>query len=295
MTYAIECTGLSKQFGSFHAVNDINLRFKQGQISALLGPNGAGKTTTISMILGLQKPTSGSINVLGMPAGTKEIRQRIGALMQDVKAADGLTVKEVLELFRSYYRNPLSLARLLDLSGLQQEAKRRASALSGGQRRRLAFAQSLAGNPELILLDEPTVGMDIEARGRFWDTIRTLAADGRTVVLTTHDLTEADGVADHIAIIAAGRVAAEGTPAQLKAQSALRSISFRSGCDLSDAQLMQLPGVVKFERHADHIHLYAENTDILVGALLQSGWGIYDLEIQSAKLEEAFRILTNQQ
>ncbi|MCG7410706.1 ABC transporter ATP-binding protein [Paenibacillus sp. ACRRX] len=295
MTYAIECTKLSKQYGSFHAVNDINLCFNQGQISALLGPNGAGKTTTISMILGLQKPTSGSISVLGMPAGTKEIRQRIGALMQDVKAADGLTVKEVLELFRSYYRNPLSLARLLDLSGLHQEAKRRASALSGGQRRRLAFAQSLAGNPELILLDEPTVGMDIEARGRFWDTIRTLAADGRTVVLTTHDLTEADAVADHIAIIAAGRIAAEGTPAQLKAQSALRSISFRSGSSLSDAQLMQLPGIVKFERRADKIHLYAEETDTLVGTLLQADWGIYDLEVQSAKLEEAFRIITNQQ
>lgn len=292
MTYAIECTNLVKQFGSFRAVNNINLRFERGQISALLGPNGAGKTTTISMILGLQKPTSGEIKVLGQPAGTKELRQRVGALMQDVKAPDGLNVAEVLNLFRSYYRNPLPMSRLLDLSGLHRETKRRASSLSGGQRRRLAFAQSLAGNPELVLLDEPTVGMDVEARGRFWDTVRALSNDGRTVVLTTHDLEEADAVADHIAIIAAGTVAACGTSQELKAQTALRTVSFRLQVEQQDKMLMQLPGVVKIERTSGRIRLHVRNTDEVLSALMQSGWGVIDIDIQSAKLEDAFRFIT---
>ncbi|MGG4194930.1 ABC transporter ATP-binding protein [Paenibacillus jamilae] len=292
MTYAIECTNLIKQFGSFRAVNNINLRFERGQISALLGPNGAGKTTTISMILGLQKPTSGEIKVLGQPAGTRELRHRVGALMQDVKAPDGLNVAEVLNLFRSYYRNPLPLSRLLDLSGLHGEAKRRATSLSGGQRRRLAFAQSLAGNPELVLLDEPTVGMDVEARGRFWDTVRALSNDGRTVVLTTHDLEEADAVADHIAIIAAGTVAASGTSLELKAQTALRTVSFRLQVEQQDEALMQLPGVVKVERASGRIRLHVRNTDEVLSTLLQSGWGVCDIDIQSAKLEDAFRSIT---
>ncbi|SYX87114.1 ABC transporter ATP-binding protein [Paenibacillus alvei] len=292
MTYAIECINLVKQFGSFHAVNNIDLRFERGQISALLGPNGAGKTTTISMILGLQKPTSGEIKVLGQPAGTRELRHRVGALMQDVKAPDGLNVAEVLNLFRSYYRNPLPLSRLLDLSGLHGEAKRRATSLSGGQRRRLAFAQSLAGNPELVLLDEPTVGMDVEARGRFWDTVRALSNDGRTVVLTTHDLEEADAVADHIAIIAAGTLAASGTSQELKSQTALRTVSFRLQVEQQDKALMQLPGVVKVERASGRIRLHVRNTDEVLSALLQSGWGVSDIDIQSAKLEDAFRSIT---
>ncbi|MBG9732760.1 ATP-binding cassette domain-containing protein [Paenibacillus alvei] len=292
MTYAIECTNLVKQFGGFCAVNNINLRFERGQISALLGPNGAGKTTTISMILGLQKPTSGEIKVLGQPAGTKELRQRVGALMQDVKAADGLNVAEVLNLFRSYYRNPLPLSRLLDLSGLHAEAKRRASSLSGGQRRRLAFAQSLAGNPELVLLDEPTVGMDVEARGRFWDTVRALSNDGRTVVLTTHDLEEADAVSDHIAIIAGGAVAASGTSQELKAQTTLRTLSFSLQVEQQDEALMQLPGVVKVERASGKIRIHVRNTDEVLSALMQSGWGVRDIDIQSAKLEDAFRTIT---
>ncbi|NOJ72520.1 ABC transporter ATP-binding protein [Paenibacillus alvei] len=292
MTYAIECTNLVKQFGGFCAVNNINLRFERGQISALLGPNGAGKTTTISMILGLQKPTSGEIKVLGQPAGTKELRQRVGALMQDVKAADGLNVAEVLNLFRSYYRNPLPLSRLLDLSGLHAEAKRRASSLSGGQRRRLAFAQSLAGNPELVLLDEPTVGMDVEARGRFWDTVRALSNDGRTVVLTTHDLEEADAVSDHIAIIAGGAVAASGTSQELKAQTTLRTVSFSLQVEQQDEALMQLPGVVKVERASGKIRIHVRNTDEVLSALMQSGWGVRDIDIQSAKLEDAFRTIT---
>lgn len=292
MTYAIECTNLVKQFGGFRAVNNIDLRFERGRISALLGPNGAGKTTTISMILGLQKPTSGEIKVLGQPAGTKELRQRVGALMQDVKAADGLNVAEVLNLFRSYYRNPLPLSRLLDLSGLHAEAKWRASSLSGGQRRRLAFAQSLAGNPELVLLDEPTVGMDVEARGRFWDTVRALSKDGRTVVLTTHDLEEADAVADHIAIIAGGTVAASGTSQELKAHTALRTVSFCLQVEQQDGALMQLPGVVKVERASGRIRIHVRNTDEVLSALMQSGWGVRDIDIQSAKLEDAFRIIT---
>lgn len=292
MTYAIECKDVVKRFGDHNAVDHINLQFATGQISALLGPNGAGKTTTISMILGLQRPTSGEIKVLGLPAGRVELRQRVGALMQDVKAADGLSVKEVLQLFRSYYKQPLPLSQLLDISGLHADAKRRASSLSGGQRRRLAFAQSLAGNPELLLLDEPTVGMDVEARGRFWETIRALAAKGRTVILTTHDLEEADAVADHISIIAKGQVVAEGTPQVLKAQSALRTVSFRAESALSEQVLLSLPGVEKVEMTSSRIRLHVRQTDEVLAALLRTDWGVTDIDLKSARLEDAFRMLT---
>ncbi|WP_442602344.1 ABC transporter ATP-binding protein [Paenibacillus sp. KN14-4R] len=292
MTSIIEAKNVTKQFGSYRAVDQINLKFEAGKISALLGPNGAGKTTTISMILGLIKPTSGEINVLGKPAGTSELRQQVGALMQDVKAADGLTVVEVLKLFRSYYKNPMSLEQLLDISGLHKEAKRRASTLSGGQRRRLAFAQSLVGNPELILLDEPTVGMDVEARTRFWDTIRALAANGRSILLTTHDLQEADAVADHISIIAGGRIVAEGTPQELKEQSALRTVSFRAVHTPNEEELYKLSGVKKVEYIQSRICLHVSQTDELLAVLLQKNWGVSDIEVHAAKFEDAFRTLT---
>lgn len=292
MTYIIEAKNVVKQFGSYRAVDQINLKFEAGKINALLGPNGAGKTTTISMILGLIKPTSGEINVLGKPAGTSELRERVGALMQDVKAADGLTVIEVLKLFRSYYKNPMSLEQLLDISGLHKEAKRRASTLSGGQRRRLAFAQSLVGNPELVLLDEPTVGMDIEARIRFWDTIKALAASGRSILLTTHDLQEADAVADHISIIAGGRIVAEGTPQELKKHSALRTVSFLAARPPLEEELYKLPGVEKVEILQSRICLHVSQTDELLSLLFQQDWGVSDIEVHAAKFEDAFRTLT---
>lgn len=213
--------------------------------------------------------------------------------MQDVKAADGLTVNEVLQLFRSYYRNPMSLERLLDISGLHADKKRRASSLSGGQRRRLAFAQSVAGNPELLLLDEPTVGMDIEARGRFWDTIQALASDGRTVLLTTHYLEEADAVADHIAVIANGQVVAEGTPERLKTQTTLRTVSFRAANAPAEQEWLTLPGVEKAECNGERIRLYAQETDVLLFTLMQSAWGVSDINIQSASLEDTFLRLTD--
>ncbi|MBH5320931.1 ABC transporter ATP-binding protein [Paenibacillus sp. GSMTC-2017] len=293
MKKAIECINLVKQFGDYRAVDHMNLSFEQGKISALLGPNGAGKTTTISMMLGLMKPTSGEVRMLGSQAGTKELRQRVGALMQDVKAADGLNVKDVLQLFRSYYKNPMSLERLLDISGLHEDVKRKAASLSGGQRRRLAFAQSLAGNPELLLLDEPTVGMDIQARDRFWETIRALAKDGRTVLLTTHYLEEADAIADHIAVVGSGRVVAEGTPERLKAQTALRTISFRSTNAPHEKEWLTLPGVEKAECNGERIRLHARETDVLLFKLMQSPWGVTDIDVQSASLEDTFRSLTS--
>ncbi|MBD2860397.1 ABC transporter ATP-binding protein [Paenibacillus sp. IB182363] len=292
MKYAIESKQLVKQFGAFRAVDGMDLRLESGKISALLGPNGAGKTTAISMMLGMLKPTSGEIRVLGQLAGSPELRERVGAMMQDARAADGLTVREVLQLLRSYYRNPLPLDRLLDVSGLHGEAMKRASSLSGGQRRRLAFAQSLAGNPQLLLLDEPTVGMDVEARIRFWETIRELADQGTTVLLTTHHLEEADNVADHIAVLAAGRIIAEGTPGELKVKASLRTVSFRAASMPHEHELLQLPGVEKVDSRGSRIRLYVRNADLVLPELLRTGWGVTDIEVQSASLEDAFRSIT---
>ncbi|PLS16172.1 ABC transporter ATP-binding protein [Bacillus sp. M6-12] len=292
MSYAIEFNGVEKAFGSFKALNGLNLKINEGQVTSLLGPNGAGKTTAVSLMLHLLKPTSGEIKVLGMEPKHPELRQKVGALLQETKPADGLKVGEILQLFRSYYRDPLSYETLLDLSGLHREANRKAASLSGGQRRRLAFAQSMAGNPSLLLLDEPTTGMDVEARIRFWEVIRALASDRKTIVLTTHHLEEADSVSDQIAVISEGRLLAEGTSDSLKSGFTTRFISFRADNPPKTSELQSLPGVERVEQKSGYIILHSKETDALLTFIMNAGWGISNIQVSSATLEDAFRSLT---
>lgn len=292
MNYAVELQQVVKNYGTHSVLQGLNLTLEQGKVSALLGPNGAGKTTTVSLILHLLKPTSGDIKVLGLNPGSPELRQQVGALLQEVKPADGLKVREILQLFRSYYRNPLSLERLLDISGLHKQAAQKATTLSGGQRRRLAFAQCLAGNPNLIILDEPTAGMDIESRLRFWEVIRALASDGTTILLTTHYLEEADALADSISVIAEGKLVASGTPQSLKASVSLRTISMCISEPPAQGVLKALPGVEQVEINGTLVRLYARETDHLLPVLLSSGWGVRDVQVHSASLETVFRRLT---
>ena len=205
MKAAIQLNGVSKIYKDKKAVDNLTLSIAEGTVVALLGPNGAGKTTTVSMILGLHKPTKGTVKLLGGDPGDTRVRDRIGAMLQDVSVIDGLKVAESINLFRSYYEKPLPLAYLLKVSNLEAEKDKMASSLSGGQQRRLGFALALAGDPEVIFLDEPTVGMDVTSRQLFWDTVRAMAGKGRTIVLTTHYLDEADSVADRIVVINNGK------------------------------------------------------------------------------------------
>lgn len=285
--------GLEKKYGAAHAVHPLTAEWRRGEITALLGPNGAGKSTLVSMLLGLRRPTAGSAIVFGMEPGTMRFRERVGALLQEAKPADGLRVREVLELFRAMYRNPLSLERLLAMSGLEQEAGKTASALSGGQRRRLSFAVAMAGDPDWLVLDEPTVGMDLDSRERFWDAVKALSAAGKTVLLTTHHLEEADAVADRIVVIDEGRIVSDGTSAELKATASMRSILFEEaeGAE-TDAAYAGLPGVVRVEREGVRIRLYAEDTDALLRTVMQSDRSVRNIEVKEPTLEEAFRQLT---
>lgn len=284
-----------KMYGSQRALDGFDAKIEPGKVTALLGPNGAGKTTALSLLLNLAKPTSGEITIGGQKPGHRDLRETIGVMLQETAAPDGLTVKEILDLFRSYYKKPLSLERLLQIAGLSKEAKKRAHSLSGGQKRRLAFGMALAGDPDIIVLDEPTVGMDVESRVRFWEVVRTLAEGGRTILLTTHYLEEADAVADRIIVIQEGKLIAEGTPAQLKEAMPLRKISFKAGKVPGKAELFALPGVEEAEISGSRIHLHAADTDTLLPLLLNSGWQVSDIQVQTASLESVFRQLTESQ
>ena len=213
----IRVQGLTKRYGDQEAVRGIDLEVGRGEIFAFLGPNGAGKTTTVEILEGFRDPTAGDVEVLGAdPARAPSAwRERIGIVLQESGAEPGLTVQESLALYAGYYRKPRSLDETLELAGLADQADHRTSALSGGQRRRLDVALALVGDPELIFLDEPTTGFDPAARRAAWDVIAGLRTLGKTVFLTTHYMEEAEQLADRIAIIADGRIVAQGTPRTL--------------------------------------------------------------------------------
>ncbi|MFD0672902.1 ABC transporter ATP-binding protein [Cohnella sp. GCM10027633] len=294
MNAAIELERVTKIYKGKKAVDDLSLKVEKGTVFALLGPNGAGKTTTISMILGMRQPTSGRVKLLGGDPKDIRVRDRIGAMLQDVSVIDSLKVAETINLFRSYYAKPQSLEQLLRISGLEKERDKMATALSGGQQRRLGFALAAAGDPEVIFLDEPTVGMDVTSRQTFWDTIRTMADRGRTVVLTTHYLEEADSLADRVVVINEGRIVADGTPSQIKAETTGRVISFTAGASVTTELLSALPGVTNVEWNGRRAKLHSGDTDRLIALLIERRFDMRDIEIQSGGLEDAFQALVQQ-
>jgi ABC-2 type transport system ATP-binding protein len=221
----VRLAGAGKVYpGGIAAVRDLSLTVAPGQTLALLGPNGAGKTTTIRMILGLAAPTTGVVRVFGRDPRDAAARARLGTMLQSAEMPATLTVREHITLFSSYYPAPLAVDEVIRLAALDGLAKRRAERLSGGQRQRLAFALAICGDPDLLVLDEPTAGLDIESRVLLWEQIRLLAARGKSVIITTHHLAEADALADRIAFIARGSIVADGTPAEIKARAGTREL-----------------------------------------------------------------------
>ncbi|GGI43572.1 ABC transporter ATP-binding protein [Paenibacillus marchantiophytorum] len=294
MKSIIQLDQVTKEFKGKPAVDDLSLTINAGSVVALLGPNGAGKTTAVSMMLGLLQPTKGKIRILDGHPQDKAVRNRMGAMLQDVNVIDGLTVLETIDLFRHYYSNPLPLHHLLHISGLESEKNKRASALSGGQKRRLGFALALAGDPELLFLDEPTVGMDITARQQFWETVRTMAAKGRTIILTTHYLEEADSIADRIVVINKGRLIADGTSTEIKASTNRKTILFTAGANLTEDQLSSLPSVGEVVWSGRKVKITSPDTDEVIFAMIQRQLDIKDIEIHAGGLEDAFQFLVQQ-
>jgi len=208
--------GVTKNYGLHCALSSIDLQLKSGQVLALLGPNGAGKTTAVKLLLGLLKPSVGTVNAFGGDPADPKTRARMGAMLQSASVPDTLRVKEHIDLFSAYYPRPLKLADTIARAGLQRLENRFYSDLSGGEQRRLLFAIALCGDPDLLFLDEPTTGLDIESRRGMWAQIRALRAAGKTVLLTTHYLEEADQLSDRIVVLKRGKIAADGTPAEIK-------------------------------------------------------------------------------
>lgn len=294
MKTAIALDRVSKEFKGKRAVDEISLNIEEGSVVALLGPNGAGKTTTVSMMLGLIRPTGGTVRLLGGDPRDWGIRSRLGAMLQEVSMIDRLQVGEIIELFRSYYEKPLPLERLLRISGLEEESGKLATSLSGGQRRRLDFALALAGDPSVLFLDEPTVGMDVTSRQLFWETVRALAGTGRTLILTTHYLEEADSLADRVVVINKGRLIADGTPAEVKASTSGKILSFTAGPGVTPQLVRALPGVTDASWSGRRVKLFSADTDRLLRELIRMEADIRDIEVHGGGLEEAFRHLVQE-
>ncbi|MEN1937137.1 ABC transporter ATP-binding protein [Paenibacillus sp. 102] len=288
MKKVIEVNDVSKTFKHKEAVNNVSFHVEEGEIVALLGPNGAGKTTAISMMLGLKDPSEGSISIFGKSPKHRDVRNRLGAMLQEVSVIDSISVGEAIDLFRSYYTNPVAKETLLQLSNLGSEIKQRCEKLSGGQKRRLNFALALAGNPDLLFLDEPTVGMDITSRKTFWETIRKLASEGKTIILTTHYLEEANALADRILLFANGKIIADGTPDEMKATISQKTISFYAKEDIPIGLLKELPHVTGVKFHDERTILTTDDTDATLQAIYQKSLPVTDISVERGSLDEAF-------
>jgi ABC-2 type transport system ATP-binding protein len=282
--------GVSKNYEEVRALRNVNFTVRAGQVVALLGPNGAGKTTAVKLLLGLIQPNSGRVRVFGGDPTNPQNRMRTGAMLQVGKVPETLRVREHIDLFSSYYPRPLPLQEVLAAAGLEKLRDRKFGDLSGGQRQRTLFALAICGNPDLLFLDEPTVGLDVEARRALWEEIRHLVDFGKTVVLTTHYLEEADALADRIAVINQGEIIAEGTPAEIKSQTSGKRI--RCVTDLSVATLLQIPGVTHVKRDREAVEVHTGEAESVVRILLSRDSSLSGLEISSAGLEEAFLSLT---
>ncbi len=281
---------ITKRYGTTLALDGLSLSLRPGEIVALLGPNGAGKSTAIKILLGLVAPTSGNTQVFGSDPRKATTRTRVGAMLQVARITETLQVREHLDLFRSYYPHPLPVAEVLRIAQLQGIEDRLFSQLSGGQKQRLLFALAICGNPDLIFLDEPTVGMDIQARRALWQQIRFLSAQGKTVLLTTHYLEEADALAHRIIVINKGRVISEGTPAEIKRSTGGRTI--RCQTRLSEEFLLTLPSVTDVRFNEGVVTVTAWDAEIAVREMLLRDETLSSLEIAGPALEDAFLALT---
>jgi ABC-2 type transport system ATP-binding protein len=288
---AVGLRGLRKNFGSVQAVKGIDLDIASGEIVAFLGPNGAGKTSTIDMILGLSQPTAGEVSVFGMHPRQAITRGLVSAVMQTGGLLKDLTVVETAQYTASLFAHSRPVAEVLERAGITAIADRRVGRCSGGEQQRLRFAMALLSDPELLVLDEPTTGMDVEGRRGFWSAIRQDAAEGRTVLFATHYLEEADAYADRIILVRHGEIVADGTASEIKAMAAGRTVrATLPGAD--EAELRRIPGADTVELRGDTVLVHSGDSDSVARFLLTSTQA-RDVEITARGIEDAFIALTS--
>ncbi|WP_395243478.1 ABC transporter ATP-binding protein [Agromyces sp. MMS24-K17] len=289
---ALEATGLVKRFGGVTAVDGIDLRIEPGEIVAFLGPNGAGKTTTIDLVLGLQRPDAGTVSVFGRAPRGAVAQGFVSAVLQTGGLLKDLTVRETVALTASLFADARPVDEALERAGIRDLGDRLVGACSGGQQQRLRFAMALLSDPGLLILDEPTTGMDVEGRRDFWSAIREDAARGRTVVFATHYLEEADAYADRVVLMRRGRIVADGSAAEVKAAAAGRTVrATLPGADL--VALAALPGVDDVAIQGDRVEVRTRDSDTVVQYLL-TRTDARDLEVVAKNLEDAFLALTTE-
>ncbi len=293
MTAVVEAHRAAKNFGQVEALLPTDLTIGQGEIVALLGPNGAGKTTFISLMLGVRKPSAGSVSLFGLDPRDRRARTRCGVLLQESGVPEFLRVKEIVDQFRSYYPAPLALDAVLEMAGLEEKSDALIHTLSGGQRQRMYFALAICGDPQALFLDEPTVGMDVEARRNFWRRLRDFAAAGRTLLLTTHYIEEADAVADRIIVINKGRVIADAPPRVLKASVESKRVSYDAPRAIVDTDVAGLP-VLRIVNADGRASLFTADPQALLRELFDRGFDLPNLEVVGASLEDAVVGLTEE-
>lgn len=283
-------SGAVKRYGALTALDGLDLMLHRGELLALLGPNGAGKSTAISLLLGLARADAGQVELFGKDPQDIDARRRIGVMLQSASLPPTLRVSELLRLTMSYYPAPRPLEESAQLAGIADLLPRRYAALSGGQQRRVQFALALCGRPELLFLDEPTVGMDIDARQKLWVAIRRLVAEGCAVVLTTHYLEEAEALAQRVVVLGKGRVLSEGSVDALRSRVAMTRI--RCISDLDESALLQWGQVAHAERDGAHLHVHTDAPEKVLRRMLDADPALAELEVRRAGLAEAFTELT---
>jgi ABC-2 type transport system ATP-binding protein len=284
---------VKKRYGAVTALHGIDVELRAGETLALLGPNGAGKTTAIRTLLGIVSPDEGAATLFGRSPRVAKNRERVGAMLQVAGVPATLTVAEHIRLFGSYYPHPLPLAETVEIAGLRGLEKRLFGELSGGQKQRVAFALAICGDPDALILDEPTSALDVEARLALWAQIRAYVARGRSVLLTTHDLAEADALAGRIVVLLGGRVVAEGTATEIKARAGGATIRCTTG--LEDTRLLSIAGVDGINRGDGVVRLTSRVPDAVVRTLYVSDPTFTLLDVAQTPLEEAFLSLTRPQ
>ncbi len=295
---AIEVQDLTKQYGTLRAVDRLNLTVEKGEIFGLLGPNGAGKSTSVECMEGIRQPDAGTIRILGLPIREhgQELRLRVGVQLQSTGLLSKLTVRETIDLYRSFYPQPLATSELMALVGLESKAIARVQQLSGGQRQRLTLALALVNNPELVFLDEPTTALDPQARRGIWELILNLKRQGKTVLLTTHYMEEAERLCDRVAIMDAGRIMELGAPQELiNRYFNETAIEVATGSQAAGLAA-NLSGVTRTVVDEDRTSLYTTNIHLTLTQLLElvpsDSRGLHGLTIRQATLEDLFLKLT---
>lgn len=288
---AVELINVTKNYGSVQALKGISLTVNPGEVVAVLGPNGAGKSTSIALMLGMHRPTSGSVSLLGGNPRLATYRKRIGVMLQESGVPETLRVRELVELFGRFHDNPMVTQEAIKMAGLEEKANTRLARLSGGQKQRVYFALALVGNPDVLFLDEPTTGLDVESRRNFWEQINIQIARGKTIILTTHNLEEADALAKRIVVINQGEIIVDGTPDEIKGHVGGKHVRFHAPT-LSLEDLHAIAGIQSVQLLDKKFEIYTKQPETILATLFKNGAELSDLEVVGAGLEEAFLALT---